>query len=306
MHLVEAGNDIGGCVNWISQLGHSDGKENLVAASRASASGRAWSTTAASQLDKLRNVEVITGARLRAEDVREYGAELVVVATGASWRADGLSPLTHAPIPGAERADVAGRRRRCCGRAQIGDVVVARVRGLLHGRRARAAARQRGPGVASTCVTSLPRRRPPTSTRRSRLRCCQRDLHLGVELHVSTEVDRDRRRRVPAARLGAARRRCPPRRSCSCPRAARTTRCSASSGPDADAQLARRGSRACTRSATASRRAMIADCVFDGHRLAREIDEREPERPLPFRRERPAMERQRGLEASESGGTVAA
>ena len=29
VHLVEADKEIGGCVNWISQLGHSDGKENL-------------------------------------------------------------------------------------------------------------------------------------------------------------------------------------------------------------------------------------------------------------------------------------
>jgi dimethylamine/trimethylamine dehydrogenase len=31
---------------------------------------------------------------------------------------------------------------------------------------------------------------------------------------------------------------------------------------------------------------LIADCVFDGHRLAREIDADDPSRPLPFIRER--------------------
>jgi dimethylamine/trimethylamine dehydrogenase len=31
---------------------------------------------------------------------------------------------------------------------------------------------------------------------------------------------------------------------------------------------------------------LIADCVFDGHRLAREIDGPNPSRPLPYRRER--------------------
>jgi dimethylamine/trimethylamine dehydrogenase len=30
----------------------------------------------------------------------------------------------------------------------------------------------------------------------------------------------------------------------------------------------------------------IADCVFDGHRLAREIDSDDPSSPLPFVRER--------------------
>ena len=31
---------------------------------------------------------------------------------------------------------------------------------------------------------------------------------------------------------------------------------------------------------------LIADCIFDGHRLAREIDSPNPARPLPFIRER--------------------
>jgi dimethylamine/trimethylamine dehydrogenase len=31
---------------------------------------------------------------------------------------------------------------------------------------------------------------------------------------------------------------------------------------------------------------LIADCVFDGHRLAREIDSGDPARPLPYLRER--------------------
>jgi dimethylamine/trimethylamine dehydrogenase len=34
---------------------------------------------------------------------------------------------------------------------------------------------------------------------------------------------------------------------------------------------------------------LIADCIFDGHRLAREIDAETPAVPLQFRRERPAL-----------------
>ena len=38
------------------------------------------------QLQKLRRqVELITGERLTAADVRDYGAELVVIATGSHW-----------------------------------------------------------------------------------------------------------------------------------------------------------------------------------------------------------------------------
>jgi len=34
---------------------------------------------------------------------------------------------------------------------------------------------------------------------------------------------------------------------------------------------------------------LIADAIFDGHRLAREIDSPDPARPLPYLRERPLM-----------------
>jgi dimethylamine/trimethylamine dehydrogenase len=37
---------------------------------------------------------------------------------------------------------------------------------------------------------------------------------------------------------------------------------------------------------------LVADCVFDGHRLAREIDSDNPEVPLPFKRERHVIERE--------------
>jgi len=36
---------------------------------------------------------------------------------------------------------------------------------------------------------------------------------------------------------------------------------------------------------------LIAEAVFEGHRLAREIDAEEPSVPLPFTRERLVLER---------------
>jgi dimethylamine/trimethylamine dehydrogenase len=37
---------------------------------------------------------------------------------------------------------------------------------------------------------------------------------------------------------------------------------------------------------------LVADCIFDGHRLAREIDSENPEVPKPFIRERAVIERE--------------
>jgi dimethylamine/trimethylamine dehydrogenase len=39
---------------------------------------------------------------MTVDEALEYGAEKIVVATGASWNTDGTNPLTHEPIPGAD------------------------------------------------------------------------------------------------------------------------------------------------------------------------------------------------------------
>jgi dimethylamine/trimethylamine dehydrogenase len=89
VHLVEAEAELGGIMRWVPKL-PGLGEWGRLAN---------WRTI---QLSKLRNVEVLTGVRLTAQDVREYGAELVVVATGARWAEDGLNAVSHEPIPGAD------------------------------------------------------------------------------------------------------------------------------------------------------------------------------------------------------------
>ena len=72
------------------------------APTRSWASGRGSINYRQIQLDKLANVEVIPKTRLDAEGVLNYGAEIVVIATGARWRADGMNGATQTPMPGAE------------------------------------------------------------------------------------------------------------------------------------------------------------------------------------------------------------
>ena len=69
----------------------------------ASASGSASSSWRRSQLEQAaeRRVHPDDGA-LAPTDVLEYGAELVVVATGSHWAGDGFGPAHHGPIPGAD------------------------------------------------------------------------------------------------------------------------------------------------------------------------------------------------------------
>ncbi len=89
VHLVEAEAEIGGIMRWVPRLpGRGEWARVLN-----------WRRI---QLEKLRNVEVLTGSRLDAESVRTYGAEIVVVATGAAWAGNGLNSATHEPIAGAD------------------------------------------------------------------------------------------------------------------------------------------------------------------------------------------------------------
>jgi dimethylamine/trimethylamine dehydrogenase len=89
VHLIEAEPEIGGRLRWTRRL-PTLGDWGRIADWRAV------------QLSKLRNVEVITGHRLTAAEVLGYGAGLVVLATGSSWRGDGVQPGQPDPISGAD------------------------------------------------------------------------------------------------------------------------------------------------------------------------------------------------------------
>jgi dimethylamine/trimethylamine dehydrogenase len=289
VHLVEADSEIGGCVNWISQLGHSDGKENLF---RGTARGLGeWKRIVnyrQIQLDKLKNVDVHTGSRLSAQDVLEYGAEIVVIATGCHFATDGLNPATHAPIPGADTSldwqltpdeVVAGNK-------QIGQrVLVLENEGYFMG--ASIAQKLAGQGKDVTLVTQAA---DVADYMHYTLEApmLHRDLHrLGVDIRTYTMVDSiepgactlynvwdDRHKdkvEVDTVVLCTQR--------LSNDELYRELK----SDP---AALEREGIEALYVIGDASAPRMIVDSIFDGHRLAREIDSDNPAMPLPFIRER--------------------
>ncbi|HJQ72638.1 MAG TPA: NAD(P)-binding protein [Actinomycetota bacterium] len=88
VHLVEASSEIGGRIRWVRRLPTLGDWGRIVDHRRV-------------LLSKLRNVEVVTGRRLSAEDVRDYGAQIVIVATGSHWSGEGVQSSTHEPIDGA-------------------------------------------------------------------------------------------------------------------------------------------------------------------------------------------------------------
>jgi len=236
------------------------------------------------QLDGLRNVEVIAGTRLSPADALAYGAELVVVATGSHWAADGLNNVTHEPLPGAAGAHVTTPERVLAGDVPPGDdVLVYDCEGYFM-----------GPGIAEliaaqgrrvTLVTPLPVVSPYLD-RTLEGPGVRRRLHeLGVRALVSSQLVsigpgeclvRDAfggEQAVPAGAVVLATMRV------SDDELYRTLR--------ADAQaLEREGVEAVYAIGDCVAPRIIAECVFDGHRLGREIDTADPSRALPFVRER--------------------
>ena len=88
VHLVEAEHELGGKMRWIRRL-PTLGDWGRVVDHRTV------------MLSTLRTIEVVTGRRVSATDVLDYGAQLVIVATGSRWSGDGVQASTHEPIEGA-------------------------------------------------------------------------------------------------------------------------------------------------------------------------------------------------------------
>jgi len=88
VHLVETEDELGGKLRWIRRLPTLGDWGRIVDHRKV-------------LLDKLPNVTVVTGKRLSAADVLDYGAAVVVLATGSNWSAEGLQSNTHEPIEGA-------------------------------------------------------------------------------------------------------------------------------------------------------------------------------------------------------------
>ncbi len=91
VHLVEAEAEVGGRLRWVRRLPTLGDWGRIVDYRHI-------------QLDKLPNVAVVTRRRLDADAVRDYGAQIVIVATGSHWSGDGLQASTHEPIEGADPA----------------------------------------------------------------------------------------------------------------------------------------------------------------------------------------------------------
>jgi dimethylamine/trimethylamine dehydrogenase len=88
VHLVDAEDDPGGHLKWVSRLPGLTEWRRVI-------------DYRLTQLSKLKTVTLITGQRMSAASILEYGADLVIIASGSEWVTDGDNGFTHSPIPGA-------------------------------------------------------------------------------------------------------------------------------------------------------------------------------------------------------------
>ncbi|HEY3070232.1 MAG TPA: FAD-dependent oxidoreductase [Gaiellaceae bacterium] len=279
VHLVEAEEELGGIMRWIPRLPGLGEWARVVN----------WRAV---QLQKLGNVEVITGTRLDAAGVREYGAEIVVVATGSRWATDGVNFVTHDPIPGADASlqhVLTPEQVMLEGKVPTGRrVLVFDAEGYFV-----------APGIAEklvadgfqvelvTCHDLI----SPLSDETLEGALLRQHLHeAGIAMRTGVLPTG-----IEAGRISAKDHLGEPLELEADAVVLVTQRLSEEGlylelREDAEA-LREQGVEALYRIGDCVAPRLIAEAIFDGHRLGREIDSDDPSVPLPYKRERLVLER---------------
>jgi dimethylamine/trimethylamine dehydrogenase len=237
------------------------------------------------QLARLPGVQVITGRRLTAADVLDYGADLVVIATGSAWRGDGVQPGYPDPMPGADPGlpHVLTPEQACTGKRPPGPrVVVYDADGyyIAPGLAELLAAQ----GFEVTVVTTFSVLSPVSdqTLEGDMLRAHVHRAGVSV-IHATTITGIDAGSVTGHDRHGE-----PWSMACDgivlvTQQVSQDTLHTELAG---DPAVAAAGISGLYRIGDAVAPRLISEAVFDGHRLAREIDAEDPAQPAPFQRER--------------------
>ena len=274
VHLVDSASEIGGHMRWVPRL-PGLGEWGRVVNYRQI------------QLDKLKNVEIVPGTTLDAQGVLDYGADIVVLATGSHWATDGFQGITNEPIPGADAslAHVATPEQVMLEGKEVGArVVIYDCEMYFTG--ASLAEKLAREGKDVTYVTPFDGVAPYTryTLESPRLNRTLRELGVNVVLeHVLVSAEQetapladiwtDEEKVVDADTIILVTQRI----------ADNALYRELSSDEEA---LADAGIKGLYEIGDCVLPSLIAEAVFSGHRLAREIDSPNPRVPLPYIRER--------------------
>ncbi|HEX5248227.1 MAG TPA: FAD-dependent oxidoreductase [Gaiellales bacterium] len=277
VHLVDADDDIGGCLQWVTRLPGLGEWGRLIDYRRV-------------QMERLANLQFVPGMRLDAAGVCEYGADIAIVATGARWNADGMNGITRASIAGAgeglahvltpEQVMVEGLR------PPGSRVCVIDYEGYFTGAGIAEVLRAEGRAVELLTCFDLVAHYCDQTLEGVRLRRRLHDLGIGAH-RAATATAVDPQGVDAADEFGHPFR-------IACDGVVMVTQRGSDDAlhralaDDPDA-LAAAGVEQVHAIGDCVAPRLIADAIFDGHRLAREIDSPDPSRPLPYMRERPLV-----------------
>jgi dimethylamine/trimethylamine dehydrogenase len=144
---------------------------------------RDWRLT---MIGKMDNVEYFLESEIDADQVLEYGADRVVIATGAKWRHDGVGRWHTEPIPGWEHAGVITPDDIFSGFQPSDPVIVFDDQHYYLGGVIAEKLRQDGLGV--TLVTPAPQVSMWTRHTEEQFRIQQRIVELGIEVETATDL----------------------------------------------------------------------------------------------------------------------
>jgi dimethylamine/trimethylamine dehydrogenase len=275
VQLVDAESELGGAMQWVRRLPGLGEWGRVVDYRRI-------------QLGKLRNVEFIPTLRLAAADVLDYGAELVVVATGSHWATDGLNVFTHSSLEGADASRphvLTPEQLMVEGKIPPGErVLVYDCDGYFMGASVAETLARKGHRV--TLVTPHNQVGPYLFFTGEGVHMNTLLLELGVDLvtaHVLDRIDASGAAGHPAfARSTAVTWHADAVVLVTQRRSDDTLYHELRGRPE---QLSDAGITGVYRIGDCVSPRMIADAVFDGHRLGREIDSPDPRIPRPYIRE---------------------
>jgi len=272
VHIVEAEPELGGKLRWTRRL-PTLGDWGRVIDHRVIA------------LAKLPNVEVILGRRMTASEILDYGADTVVIATGSSWMGDGAQPYRYDRIVGAATA-LTPERVMAGERPPQGRVVVYDTDGYYVG--AGMAELLRLEGYDVLLATSLPRV-SPTSDASLEGDFLRQHLHdLGVEFATGVVVHEIADGEVRGeTEFGDA-------WSAVCDGVVLVTQQQSDDALHRElvadpVALAASGVRQVLLIGDAAAPRLPSEAVFDGHRVARDIELDDSTAPRPWLREAPTV-----------------
>ena len=295
VHLVEADAEIGGHVKMVMRYPGLSEWGRVI-------------TYRQTQLDKLKTVEVHTGTRLSPDDVLAYGADKVVVAIGAHWAGDGRSVNNYAPLDGVDaRGPRFATSEQVMSGKETGDrVVVLDADGYFTGIGLAELLVDQGKQVALVSqyehiapMTEFTLERPNVERLLREKEIALWPGHWVERVEPGNEIKlqlrdiwRDGYKRGPGPITGEApRRKGPAVSEVTCDTVVLATARIANRElyaalKEHKPEWAAQELQAVYRVGDCHAPRMIAESIFDGHRLAREFESANPAKSLPFIRER--------------------